>query len=275
MKKIFLLLFCSIGLQLFSQVTGDTIIYKTFKYGSTTRDTAIQFPTGSTTYEKIIMRYNMRCKNNLISNSSFPNQGCGEWDYSCNTYIADSSRIELEALTYPSHIISSFTGTVFPYTSLAPYDYYNYSQTSVTLNSIISETQYTVAGGTTTLATLLKTNEKSGRTQLHYSASDLTSAGLTAGNINGIMLDVANAGGTANFFSVNIQHTTQSALNSASVVTTGYTNVYNSAFAFVNGQNRIQFHTPFNWNGTDNIIIDLSFTNSTPSTPIILNGIKT
>lgn len=35
------------------------------------------------------------------------------------------------------------------------------------------------------------------------------------------------------------------------------------------------FHTPFNWNGTDNILIEYSFTNSTPSTPILLNGIAT
>lgn len=90
------------------------------------------------------MKYNMRCKNGLVSNSSQKNLGCGEWDYSCNTYIADSSRVETTPATHPSHIISNFTGTVFPYTNTPLYDYYNYSQTAVTLNNIISETQYTV-----------------------------------------------------------------------------------------------------------------------------------
>ena len=67
MKKILLYLLIVLSADMIAQVTGDTIIVKTFKYGSATRDTAIQFPTNSLTYEKIIMRYNMRCKNGLIS----------------------------------------------------------------------------------------------------------------------------------------------------------------------------------------------------------------
>ncbi|MBK7668680.1 MAG: LamG domain-containing protein [Sphingobacteriaceae bacterium] len=275
MKKILVCLLALLSFSAISQVTGDTIVVKTFKYGSTTRDTAIQFPSNSLTYEKIIMRYNMRCKNGLVSTSSQRNLGCGEWDYSCNTYIADSSRMEIENLTAPSHIISNFTGTVFPYTTLQPYDYYNYAQTTVTLNSITSETQYTVGTGTSSVPNYLKANEKSGRSQLLYTAAELTSAGFTAGNIDGLLLDVANAGGNTNFFNLSIQNTTLTALNASTVVLTGFTNVYNANYSFVNGNNRIQFHTPFTWNGTDNILIDCSFTNSSPSTPIIFNGVST
>ncbi len=275
MKKIIVCLLILFGTKSFAQVTGDTIVVKTFKYGSATRDTAIQFPNNSTTYEKIIMRYNMRCKNGLVSTSSQRNLGCGEWDYSCNTYIADSSRIELSPQTAPNYIVSNFTGTVFPYTTLQPYDYYNYSQTNVTLNSITSETQYTVGTGITSIPNFLKTNEKSGRSQLLYTAAELTAAGFTAGNIDGLILNVANAGGTANFFSLSIQHTTLTALSSATLTLNTFTNVYNSNYTFVNGNNRIQFFTPFTWNGTSNLIIDCSFTNSNPSTPIIFNGVTT
>src|SRR5437773_6752732 len=109
MKKILICLLTLFCTKNFAQVTGDTIVVKTFKYGSATRDTAIQFPNNSTTYEKIIMRYNMRCKNGLVSTGSQRNLGCGEWDYSCNTYIADSSRIELSPQTAPNYIISNFT----------------------------------------------------------------------------------------------------------------------------------------------------------------------
>ncbi|HWY12543.1 MAG TPA: LamG-like jellyroll fold domain-containing protein [Bacteroidia bacterium] len=275
MKKIIICLLVLFGTKNFAQVTGDTIVVKTFKYGSATRDTAIQFPSNSTTYEKIIMRYNMRCKNGLVSTSSQRNLGCGEWDYSCNTYIADSSRIENSPQTAPNYIISNFTGTVFPYTTLQPYDYYNYSQTSVTLNSITSETQYTIGSGAASVPNFLKTNEKSGRSQLLYTAAELTSVGFTAGNIDGLILDVANAGGTANFLNLSIQHTTLTALSSSSVTLTGFANVFNSNYTFVNGNNRIQFYTPFTWNGIDNLIIDCSFTNSNPGTPIIFNGVTT
>lgn len=275
MKKILVCLLVLLGLKNFSQVTGDTIVVKTFKYGSATRDTAIQFPNTALTYEKIIMRYNMRCKNGLVSTGSQRNLGCGEWDYSCNTYIADSTRIETEALTAPSHIISNFTGTVFPYTTIQPYDYYNYAQTNVVLNSITSETQYTVGTGINPIPNFLKANEKSGRTQLLYTAAELTAAGFTAGNIDGLIFDVANAGGAANFFSLGIQHTTQTALTASSVTLNGFTTVYNANYNFVNGNNRIQFFTPFVWNGMDNILIDCSFTNSVPNSAIIFNGVTT
>lgn len=89
------------------------------------------------------------------------------------------------------------------------------------------------------------------------------------------MLHVANTGGAANFFNLAIQQTTLTALNSTSLTLTGFTNVFNNTYTFVNGKNRIQFHTPFNWNGTDNLLLEYSFTNSTPSTPIVLNGITT
>ncbi|MCE3226564.1 MAG: hypothetical protein K0S32_1115 [Bacteroidetes bacterium] len=273
MKRIIIpFLFLLLINNLHSQNVGDTIVVKGFKYGSNTRDSVINFPTGSTTFEKIILKYNMRCKNNLISNQANPNQGCGEWDYSCNTYIVDSSRIENDLVYHPTHIVSNFTGTVFPYTTQTLYDYYNYSQTNVVLNNIISETQYTVGTGGATITNLLKSNEKSGRTQILYTAAELTSAGFSAGNIDGFFLKVANAGGVAGFFKVGIQHTSLTALVSNTVTLTGFTNVYNSTYTFTNGDNRIQFHTPFVWNGTSNILIDYSFTNTQSSTAITLNG---
>jgi hypothetical protein len=275
MKKLILLLLVLGSSICFSQVTGDTIVMKAFKYGSATRDTAIQFPTGSTTYEKIIMKYNMRCKNGLVSTSSNKNLGCGEWDYSCNTYIADSGRIELDQQTHPDHIITNFSGNTFYYSTTPLYDYYNYTQTSVTLNSIVSETQYTVGTGTSAVPDVLKADQKSGRTQLLFTAAELNAAGFSAGNIDGLIFNISNAGGTANFFNLGIRQTTLSALNAGTVLTTSFTNVYNSNHTFVNGDNRFLFHTPFNWNGTDNLIIDYSFTNTNPSTPIIFNGVNT
>jgi hypothetical protein len=273
MKKIIrhlvLLLFVN---GIFAQSPGDTIIVKAFKYGSNTRDTLISFPPSNLTYEKITMKYNMRCKNGLVSTQALPNQGCGEWDYSCNTYIIDSSKIENALNTAPSHIISNFSGTAFNYVSQPVFDYYNFNQTSVALNTIISESQFTVGTGVTLVPNFLKSNERSGRSQILYTAAELTSAGFVAGNIDGILLNVSNTGGGVNFFKVGIQHSSAPTLNSSTVAVTGFTNVFNSNYSFVNGSNRIQFHTPFVWNGTSNILIDLSFTNTVPSNPIVFNG---
>ena len=273
MKKIILL--CTLCLLVITgnaQVPGDTIVVKAFKYGSTTRDTLIQFPNGSLTYEKIILKYNMRCKNALISTQAAPNQGCGEWDYSCNTYIVDSSRTEEDLNLQPNYVVSNSTATTFPYVTQPVYDYYNYTQTNVVLNNIVSENQYTVGTGSSSLANFLKADERSGRTQILYTAAELTSAGFTAGNIDGILLNVTNAGGGVNFFKVGFQHSSAVTLNSNTVTLTGFTNVFNQNFSFATGSNRLQFHTPFVWNGTSNVLIDLAFTNTVPNNPIVFSG---
>jgi len=276
MKKIILLsaLFLLVAIAN-AQVPGDTIVVKAFKYGSTTRDTLIQFPNGNLTYEKIILKYNMRCKNALISTQAAPNQGCGEWDYSCNTYIVDSTRTENDLNLQPNYVISNHTGTTFPYVTQPVYDYYNYTQTNVVLNNIVSENQYTVGAGSTAVPNFLKANEKSGRSQILYTAAELTTAGFTAGNIDGILLNVSNAGGGVNFFKVGIQHSSLTALNGNTVTLTGFTNVFNQNFSFVTGSNRLQFHTAFVWDGTSNVLIDLCFTNTVPTNPIVFNGLNT
>lgn len=256
---------------------GDTIKIKTLKYGSATRDTFINFPNGSQTFEKIIMKYNMRCKNGLISTQASPNLGCGEWDYSCNTFVVDSTKIELNPKTQNNPVISNFTGTIFPYSNAPVFDYYDFVQTNANLSSVTSETLFTIGTGTNAVSNILKANEKSGKTQIIVTASELISAGLTAGPINGFFLNVANAGGTANFFKVNMQliSPTVSVIYANSPTVSGFTQVYNRNYTFVNGNNRILFNTPFNWDGVSNILIDLSFTNTQASSPIIFNGVLT
>lgn len=271
--QIVLLVFC---LNLTAQQPGDTIVVKAFKYGSPRRDTLINFPNNpNLTFEKIILKYNMRCKNNLVSTTAQRNLGCGEWDYSCNTFIVDSTKIDFRNLTAPSHVIAGFTGSVFPYSTQAIYDYYTFTQTQVTVNNIVSETQHTVGTGTTPAPNVFKTNERSGRTQLLYTAAELISSGLTAGTINGFIANVINAGGGVNFLRVGIQQTTLSTLGSGTLSASGFTNVFNSNYTLTPGNNRIQFYTPFVWNGTSNILLDLSFTNNIPSNPAVLSGALT
>lgn len=256
---------------LIAQVPGDTIKIKTFHYKSNTRDTIAAFPSGNLTFEKIIMKYNMRCKNALVSDGTDRNKGCGEWDYSCNTYIVDSSKIEEEQNLTPNYKISNFNGTTFNYTTKQLYDYYDYAQKRVTLNNINSENQYTIGTGNTAVTKLLKVDQKSGKSFILYTAAELLAAGVSAGNIDGIMLNAANSG-DASFFKLKLKHTLQSSLKANTPEITGFTEVYNHSYSFANGNNRIQFYTPFVWNGTSNVLIEISFTNSNPSTPILLSG---
>jgi hypothetical protein len=154
-KHIFLFIaFYLIGIVVRAQVAGDTIVTNTFNYSQTygtgIRDTMINFPnlTG-VNFEKIYMLYNMRCKNGVVGNLVTPagKNGCGEWDYSCNTYITDSTKIDSTKTKGPSHIITGFSGSTYNYTTNPTYTYYQYNLQQVTNTSTISETSATIGTG--------------------------------------------------------------------------------------------------------------------------------
>ena len=127
-KKIFIIILSIICISANGQNPGDTITIQTFNYSSTTRDTMINFPNNSLTYEKIIMSYNMRCKDDVVNTSGSINHiGCGAWDYSCHTNIHDSSRVDSIRAKTSSHFISNFSGNVYPYSINPVYNYYQFN----------------------------------------------------------------------------------------------------------------------------------------------------
>lgn len=277
MRILFTFLLAIIASGLVAQSTGDTIVVPTFNYsqtsGSGIRDTMIDFPdVQGQTYEKIIMLYNMRCKDGLISVPGNTNRGCGEWDYSCNTYITDSSRVDSVLSFTNSHTVSAFTGTEFNYVETEIYDYYQYRQKEVVLNNTTSETLSTVADGTAQIAHPLFTTQNSGKSQYLYTQSELTAAGLTAGDVDALILEVTTNTSDAEYMHVRIKHTTKTELSASDPDVDDFTEVYFHDYNFVTGMNRIQFHTPFVWDGSSNIIVEFSFTNNNNSSAIHIAG---
>lgn len=256
-----------------SQVEGDTIRVQAFNFNSTTRDTLISFPDlANIDYSKILLKYKMRCKDGLVSTASERDKGCGEWDYSCNTFIADSSRIEEVEKTHPNYIISNFSDTQYNYTTQQTYDRFNYTQSEVTINNIVSESSHIIGSGTEQLENIVKTDSETGRSFVLIKASELTAAGLTAGAIHGLNLSVSNSGASADFFRMFIKSTTLTELSASSLDFDNFTEVYFNDYSFVNGNNRVQFHTPFTWDGTSNLIIDMSFSNTSLANNISFVG---
>jgi len=126
MKKLFYFLtamFLIMGA--IAQNPGDTIVVQTFDYSSNTRDTIAHFPNNpNLTFEKIIMSYSMRCKGGLVNTSGGNNIACGEWDYSCHTYIHDSTRIDSIMYKTANHTITGFNGPTYNYSSVPVYNYF-------------------------------------------------------------------------------------------------------------------------------------------------------
>ncbi len=263
--------FCYISAN--AQVAGDTIVVQSYdyshnNYGSGTKDTIVNFPNDpNLTFEKIIMKYNMRCKGGGTGNGVPPNgtSGCGEWDYSCNTYIVDSTKTDSTKATHPSHIIPGFSGSTYDYTANPTYTYYQYTQQNVVNTSTITETVSTIGTGGSLVSTLpFNAANRTSKSQYLWEASELTAAGVVAGDITSIRLNVTNLGsGQADYLRIRMKSSNKDSLTQSDPDLTGFTEVYFLNTTLTAGINEFNFYNNFNWNGTDNILVEFSFTNDT------------
>lgn len=268
-------LICLFCFGILSVQAQDTTVVQTLTYDSTGRNYVFTFPDQPiNSYEKILMRYSMRCKNKLVSNGSNPNLGCGEWDYSCNTFITDPTRLDSIFSTHPSHLISNFSGTTLNYSDDPTYTYYSYDQQQVTYASTISESVAEVGSGSDTYE--LGGAEKTGKVQLLYTANELSAAGVNAGEITSIRLDVSQLGSDLSFLRVRMKATNQSELDENQVELDGFTEVYfqNTAFPTSDWQGLL-FYQPFDWDGSSNVLVELSYTGTNTDSKVGFNSHST
>ena len=97
--------------------------------------------------------------------------------------------------------------------------------------------------------------------QYLFRASELTAAGITAGNINSLSFFVNTAGATYNNFAINIGSTSATVLTTTFATPT-FTNVYNGNVTPTTGTFTIPFSASFNWDGTSNVIVQLCWSNN-------------
>ncbi len=105
------------------------------------------------------------------------------------------------------------------------------------------------------------------KVQYIYTAAELTAQGLSAGNITALGLNVTAVGIPYEGFAINAGTTAQSAFATANTIN-GLTQVYlgsgtNNSYLPTVGLNNFTFSTPINWNGTDNVVISICWSNAT------------
>ncbi len=264
LRRFFSLIACAWALSI--PVQGqDTIVVQTLNWQSATRSGVFTFPDDpGQSYRKILMRYNMRCHNAAVGNG---NVGCYEWDYSCNTFITDSSRVDSVPATHPTHIISNFQGSSFAYTSQPTFTYLQFGQFQTDYQNTISETIATAGGDDQTLS--MENGGAVGKHQFLYTAAELQAAGLVAGPITGLRLHVETPGEALQFLRVRLKATSKTELNPGDPDLSGFTQVYFLHTNLVAGENNLNFYQPFSWDGLSNLLVEYSFTN--PSAPASSN----
>jgi len=263
MNKILLLfLLTSIAQVSISQDFGDTIVVQSFTYDNDSRDIMVDFPDDpNLTYEKIILRYNMRCKDGNISTGTDRNLGCGEWDFSNNTYLVDSTDLEIVIDQVTSHFLTNWDDASLSYSETPIYDYYREETQEVTITNTVIEDDVLIGANTESLDIIMATDKLAGKSQFLYRSDELIAAGLEEGAIRGLSLDLLDNAGEANFLRVKIKNTSLNDMD-GEIELDGFTEVYyNNADLLANESNRLQFHTPFEWDGTSNILVEFNFSN--------------
>lgn len=131
-------------------------------------------------------------------------------------------------------------------------------------SNIISTGSVAVGAGATTSATYpnpFYSNWSNSHNQYIIRASELQAAGLSAGNITSLGIQITS--GTTNIldFSLKMAHTTANDISA--FVSPTFTNVYAAATVTpIVGLNTFTFTTPFNWDGVSNIVIEMCQGNS-------------
>lgn len=137
------------------------------------------------------------------------------------------------------------------------------------LTTLVSFSQYAYIGSginTTTTYTPYKGIWHDAKFQFIIEASELVSAGVNAGDdLTSLGFEVSSVASSQAYsgFTISIAHTSNTNFTSVAFLSPVFTNVYSSNYTVSStGWNDHIFTTNFTWNGTDNIVIQVCYDNT-------------
>jgi hypothetical protein len=140
------------------------------------------------------------------------------------------------------------------------------SKTFTTTSTSSGVTLTVGTGTTTTTIAPYGTYYMDERVQFIITKTDLVNAGYSASNnvLKSIAFNVSQASTQVmNNFTIKMRHTTNTAFSSSSFLsTTGMTTVFSGNVTAVAGWNTHTFSTNFSYNGTNNILVEICWNNS-------------
>lgn len=276
MRSTFTLLLALSSLFAFAE-PGDTTIVQTYTFEeqnnpNTAYDNpgrrTFEFPNDEVSYQKILMYHTLKCfEDGTAGNLGFP---CGEWDYLSYNYLYKHTGVfDSIAATHPLHLWNNQNFTSVRLSETPVFDIYQFNQSHLVIDQFNSETAISLGTGSDYSTDLLG-GAKQGRSQFIWTATELQGAGLTAGELDGLKMMTDGLGLVKNL-TIRIKTITTS--NLAAWNNDGWTLVYQQDRDFASiGEQMLYFTSPFNWNGTSNLLIDFSYTNYEESAPIPILG---
>ena len=270
MKQLFTLLTVLVwwGVHSLYGQAGDTLVVQTFSFDdpspqgwSAPYRGTFTFPPAGETYEKVLMYYTLKC-DPATAHDNYP---CGEWDYLTYTYVVDSAGVmDSTFKTNPTWtFITGGNTDSLPLAYAPTWTYYREWQPYVQYVDTLSWQEAAVGSGTQVLSAPFGTAEPMGRAQFLWRAAELQSAGLTAGDLSGLRLDLAGLGSSVRRLRISLKHSSLDSLTVSSYEQGGFTEVYylNTTFA-ATGWQSFAFTQPFSWDGTSNLVVEFTYDNA-------------
>lgn len=152
---------------------------------------------------------------------------------------------------------------------------HNMDSTALNKFKIISQVTVTIGTGTTANGWPYYTFYMDSRTQMLYTKTELKAGGVTStGTISQIGFDVVSAAAQImNGFKISMQTIPDSSLPASAFLTTGWTTVYNTPYSVPGtGWQMITLTTPYYWNGTGSLVVEICFDNSSYTSNTTVNS---
>lgn len=258
----------------FEAAAQDTTWVQTFTFDTLwTRRAKFHFPTANEQYRKILMYFTIKC---YPDKSGDGNYACGEWDYIYFNSIYDH-RGQLDSTAKNGRYFTvegrGSAMDTLPYNPQAQYDINRYYLYNTVIDNILTSNSYTVGSATTPMPHPFNLAAGNERSQFIWKASELTAAGLTAGDLTGIKLNFQGNSATLNNLRIRLKQVPADSFDvTAMVDDTLSTSYYFHKVITAAGWNNFQFNQPFTWDGTSNILIDFSYNNMAPGLANMLMG---
>lgn len=240
---------------------GDTIIIQTIDYNTpvlpgwnSPRSGIYQFPPDSVSFSKILMSYKLKCD---------PGQSpaCGEWDYTTHTKVWEHTGVFDSTLYYhPNYMVNNQSPDSFMM-MLSPSYFYN------PILEYINQTTPTNTAepgdGTQGISIPFDASSIDGRAQFIYNSSELQNSGLQAGEITGLNFNVLSGNVELVHFTIRITQTEMEIIPNDSIINSDLQTVYSRNTTLSGSSSLLNFSFPFSWDGTQNLLIDISYANHT------------
>lgn len=270
--RIFSSVFC-LFLSGFIQLNSwaqDTITVQTFTYDSiTTRRAIFSFPPElqSMEFEKVLMYYNLKCD----PLTTWDSYNCGEWDYLVYSQIWNhTGTFDSVEVNKSKYIVNGTDPATVSYVNNPYYHYYENYQKFTTYTG--TDEDHTIGTGTAACNYPFAADNATQHTQILWTASEIATALITAGDISKLRFDLAIQGSSMGHLTIKMKHTSATEITEADF--SGWTTVYDKNTSFASaGIQTIDLTTPFNYDGTSGILLDISFENFVSGgTATVLNG---